>query len=118
MRLASLLSVCLLTACVPSPGADVSMNQTKSATSTSGRIAAETNRFGLAAGQRSQRNNADIARDFLELSFKMESGRPLPVLTRFEGPITVRATGPMPPSASTAIPESSATAGYPEWSAA
>lgn len=40
-----------------------------------------------------RRSNAEIARDFLDLSFRMESGRPLPVLTRFEGPITVRLTG-------------------------
>lgn len=33
--------------------------------------------------------NADLARDFLDLEFRMESGRGLPVLTRFEGPITV-----------------------------
>lgn len=40
-----------------------------------------------------QRSNTDIARDFLELSFNLESGRSLPALTRFEGPITVRVTG-------------------------
>lgn len=44
------------------------------------------------------RSNADIARDFLDLSFELESGRPLPVLTRFEGPITIRVTGKAPPS--------------------
>ncbi|MEM1389318.1 MAG: DUF2927 domain-containing protein [Pseudomonadota bacterium] len=43
------------------------------------------------------RSNAAIARDFLDLSFELESGRQLPVLTRFEGPITVRVTG-RPPS--------------------
>ncbi|GAA6165036.1 DUF2927 domain-containing protein [Pelagimonas sp. KU-00592-HH] len=43
------------------------------------------------------RANGDIARDFLDLAFKMESGRELPVMTRFEGPITVRVTG-SPPS--------------------
>ncbi len=37
--------------------------------------------------------NAELARDFLELSFAMESGRALPVFSRFEGPITVRLTG-------------------------
>lgn len=43
-------------------------------------------------------SNADVARDFLDLSFQLESGRELPVLTRFEGPIRVRITGS--PSAS------------------
>lgn len=101
MRLASLLAIGFLTACVPSPGADVSMNQNKSSTATSGRASSETNRFGLQAAARPARNNADIARDFLDLSFTMESGRPLPILTRFEGPITVRTSGQVPPSALT-----------------
>ena len=40
-----------------------------------------------------RRSNADIARDFLDLSFRMESGRVLPFMTRFEGPVTVRVEG-------------------------
>ncbi len=43
-------------------------------------------------------SNHDIARDFLELSFQLESGRQLPALTRFEGPITLRVTGTPPSS--------------------
>ena len=43
-------------------------------------------------------SNTDIARDFLDLSFQMESGRPIPYMTRFEGPITLRVTGDIPPS--------------------
>lgn len=39
------------------------------------------------------RANAEIIRDFLDLSFELESGRALPRLTRFEGPITLRLTG-------------------------
>ncbi len=39
------------------------------------------------------RSNTEIARDFLDLSFELESGRKLPVLTRFEGPVSVRVTG-------------------------
>ena len=42
--------------------------------------------------------NADIARDFLDLSFALEDGRALPVLTRFEGPITLRVTGAPAPT--------------------
>lgn len=38
-------------------------------------------------------SNSDMARDFLDLAFELESGRSLPVLTRFEGPISVRVTG-------------------------
>jgi len=41
--------------------------------------------------------NADIARDFLELSFEMESGKPLNTFSRFEQPITLAfATPPTP----------------------
>lgn len=34
-------------------------------------------------------SNTQLARDFLELSFALETGRSLPVFTRFEGPVTV-----------------------------
>ncbi|MBO6853375.1 MAG: DUF2927 domain-containing protein [Marivivens sp.] len=37
--------------------------------------------------------NADLVQDFLDLSFQLESGRPLPMLSRFEGPIGVRMIG-------------------------
>ena len=46
------------------------------------------------------KSNAAIAQDFMELSFELESGRQLPVFTRFEGPITLRVTGNVPPSLS------------------
>lgn len=45
-------------------------------------------------------SNADLARDFLDLAFNLESGRELPVLTRFESPITLRVTGQVPISLS------------------
>ncbi|GGH19822.1 Protein of unknown function [Cribrihabitans marinus] len=44
------------------------------------------------------RSNGNIAADFLSLHFELESGRQLPVFTRFETPITVRVTGQAPPS--------------------
>ncbi len=47
------------------------------------------------------RSNANIAADFLSLHFALESGRELPVLTRFETPITVRLTGSPPPTMQT-----------------
>ena len=46
-------------------------------------------------------SNASLAQDFMDLSFRMESGRPLPVFTRFEGPVTVQLTGPATPTLST-----------------
>ena len=42
------------------------------------------------------RSNRDLALDFIELSFRMESGRDLTTLTRFEGPISIRVTGKPP----------------------
>lgn len=54
--------------------------------------------FGTSRVTAPRRSNAEIARDFLDLSFELESGRALPVLTRFEGPITLRVTGRVPAS--------------------
>ncbi|MEM1064253.1 MAG: DUF2927 domain-containing protein [Pseudomonadota bacterium] len=47
------------------------------------------------------RSNRSIAADFLDLTFALESGRALPVMTRFEGPITVSVRGRAPRSLST-----------------
>jgi hypothetical protein len=54
--------------------------------------------FAVPRPQPSVASNSDIARDFLDLSFTLESGRALQVFTRFEGPISVRVTGSPPPS--------------------
>lgn len=43
-------------------------------------------------------SNSDLLRDVIDLAFELESGRSLPVLTRFEGPVTVRVTGNPPPT--------------------
>lgn len=52
--------------------------------------------FASARMPATTRSNAEIARDFLELSFALESGRPVPVLTRFETPIGVALAGAVP----------------------
>ncbi|MCC5963456.1 MAG: DUF2927 domain-containing protein [Rhodobacteraceae bacterium] len=44
-----------------------------------------------------QRHNAQIAQDILELGFRLESGRDLPVFSRFEGPVGLRLQGQIPP---------------------
>lgn len=54
--------------------------------------------FTTAKITRPMRSNAEIGRDFLELSFQLESGRILPVLSRFEGPITLRVSGRSAPA--------------------
>jgi len=56
------------------------------------------NTFAGPSVKRPRASNADIATDFLDLSFTLESGRRLPVFTRFEGPVTVRVLGKTPPS--------------------
>jgi hypothetical protein len=50
-------------------------------------------------GLPSQRSNQQLAQDFLDLEFRLESGLALPVLTRFEGPVTLSMTGAIPPTA-------------------
>ena len=49
--------------------------------------------FGPTRPSAPARSNANIAADFMSLHFQLESGRDLPVFTRFEMPITVRVTG-------------------------
>ncbi|MEL6375929.1 MAG: DUF2927 domain-containing protein [Pseudomonadota bacterium] len=56
--------------------------------------------FGTPDPVAPKRSNRDIARDFLQLSFELESGRELSTFSRFEGPISVRLTGSPPPSLS------------------
>ncbi|WP_353474618.1 DUF2927 domain-containing protein [Salipiger sp. H15] len=55
-------------------------------------------RFGAPDPVPAQAANAQIARDILDLAFELESGRSLPVFTRFEGPVTLRVAGKAPPS--------------------
>lgn len=40
-----------------------------------------------------------LARDFMDLTFAMESGRGLDVFSRFDGPVTVALSGAVPPTA-------------------
>ena len=52
--------------------------------------------FGATSPIRAERSNAEMGRDFLDLAFRMESGRAIAVISRFEGPITVGVRGEMP----------------------
>lgn len=47
------------------------------------------NQFAVTRPPRAMRPNAQIAQDFLELSFEMESGRQIERLSRFEGPVRI-----------------------------
>ncbi|MGL4320690.1 MAG: DUF2927 domain-containing protein, partial [Paracoccaceae bacterium] len=58
-----------------------------------------TVQLALSAATTVTRSNSSIGRDFMDLAFRMESGRAIPVLSRFEGPISVALTGAVPASA-------------------
>ena len=98
MRLVSVAALLLLSACVPAPQAEVTMSNPADP-ALAGPALPAMQAFAPAAGKAVNRANSEIAADFLDLEFRMESGRALPVLTRFEGPITVRLTGDVPPTA-------------------
>lgn len=49
--------------------------------------------FSGSGSMASTRSNTQIAQDFLDLAFRMESGRVLDRMTRFEGPIRVKVNG-------------------------
>ncbi|PJI92096.1 Protein of unknown function (DUF2927) [Yoonia maricola] len=57
----------------------------------------EVQRFAGDSPGPATRPNSEMALDFIDLAFRMESGRELPTLTRFEGPITVRVVGDLRP---------------------
>lgn len=90
--------VAALAACTPVPQAQVAMN--RPAALVEGAVTPPMQSFRAApAAAAVTRGNGDIARDILDLEFRMESGRALPVLTRFEGPISVGLSGDVPPTA-------------------
>ncbi|MGH1451690.1 MAG: DUF2927 domain-containing protein [Paracoccaceae bacterium] len=92
------LPVCLmLGACVPSLTPET---PTRAFTATNESALPPMKTFSAPRPDRVRQSNRDIARDFLDLTFQLESGRNLPVLTRFEGPISVRVTGNAPVSLS------------------
>jgi hypothetical protein len=87
------ISVAFLTACTPVPqDATVSRAAQMQDSLPPMRVFAEQ------GPQAVNRPNSEIARDFMDLAFRMESGRPIPTLTRFEQPISVRVAGEVAPS--------------------
>ena len=56
-------------------------------------LAIEPKSFGATQALPPARANAEMARDFLDLTFMLESGQALPAFTRFEEPITIAVTG-------------------------
>lgn len=80
----------VLSGCVPSAPSDM---PSRAETVSVGANLPAVKAFSAPRPTPSFRANSDIARDFLDLSFNLESGRSLHTLTRFEGPISVRVTG-------------------------
>ncbi|SFR41160.1 Protein of unknown function [Yoonia tamlensis] len=87
-RIAAFAFACL-TACTPAPQA----SQTAQPTLLE---FPQMRSFGTPTPTPPQRPNSEIAGDILDLAFAMETGQPLPVLTRFEQPITLRTAGNLP----------------------
>lgn len=87
----ALLLTLLLSAC---------MTVAPSATDTlSGPPLPPMRNFGPPTAEPATRSNYDMAQDFLDLSFRLESGRALEGFSRFEGPVTIRMIGSVPPTA-------------------
>jgi hypothetical protein len=89
MKRIAALAFAALAACAPAPDA----TQTAQPTLL---VFPQMRSFDSPTPTAPQRPNSEIAGDFLDLAFQMETGQPLPVLTRFEQPITVNAVGNIP----------------------
>jgi len=93
MPIAALL--CVLVACTPTtPTVGIAERRVTDLPGDT----AMMNRFTAARPSAPARPNAVIAADFIDLAFVMESGRPIPRITRFEGPISVAVNGTPPPT--------------------
>ncbi len=90
MRWTALLSLAFLAGCAASPettrraAPDITLPPMKM--------------FSSASPMRPKASNAQIARDYLDLVFRLENGDRVPNFSRFEGPITVRVAGKAPPT--------------------
>ena len=86
----------LLGACMPVGQGDTPTRAAAAVKSTSSLPPMKS--FSVPRPQAPVASNSDMARDFLDLAFTLESGRQLPIFTRFKTPITVRVTGTPPVS--------------------
>ena len=99
MRLISVFALCAVVSCAPLPSQEVSKGYVEPSGSAQQRPVVQG--FATEPGSRVERSNTALAADFLDLEFRMESGRTLPHLSRFDGPITVALTGDVPLTART-----------------
>lgn len=85
MKLCSLLIICLgLAGCAVSPPEKVSRNFSDLVEKTGMQSFPNT-----ATARAVNRSNVDIAKEFLELTFQLESGQAIPHFTRFEEPVSI-----------------------------
>ncbi|MCF7700454.1 DUF2927 domain-containing protein [Loktanella sp. M215] len=84
-RVSALVVAACLASCAPAP---VATPPTRAATNSNSLPAMRG--FADTTVVPVTRSNPEMAQDFLDLTFRLESGRALPAMTRFEGPITVR----------------------------
>jgi tetratricopeptide (TPR) repeat protein len=92
MRLPVLVAaLCVLAACAPPAQVSKSGPTTETGVGFGSLSAGAARPAGLAG--------STLARDFMDLTFAMESGRGLEVFSRFEGPITVAMSGAAPQTA-------------------
>ncbi len=99
MRLISVFAFCGVIACAPLPSQEVSKGFVEPA--SSGYTSPVSKDFAPTPGSLALRSNTEIAADFIDLEFRMESGRALSSLTRFDGPISVALQGDVPSTART-----------------
>ena len=88
MRLATVALITVLAACAPAP------QEVASRAATTATALPPIKTFTARPVPTPSRSNAEIAQDFLDLAFRMESGREIPFMTRFDGPINVAVRGP------------------------
>ena len=94
MRPLLIAAALLLASCAQTPQGQVTARQVSLPTATAALPPMKA--FTSSAVTRPTRPNARIAGDFLDLTFQMETGQALPVLSRFEGPVTVAVAGRAP----------------------
>lgn len=82
-----------LASCAPGPSADIAQRR-----ASFGDPLPPMQSFSTVRTTPSKRTNTQLAGDFLELTFELESGREIPRLTRFEGEIPVELRGPASPT--------------------
>lgn len=97
MKRISVVACLALSACVTPQPTEVPQRRAIAAQVTPNMNAIST--FAPQAVARVSRSNTSVAADFLDLSFRMESGRTIPVLSRFETPIRVALAGNVPATA-------------------